>query len=76
MPVRRSAKTPTAASYEIFSKNRRFRPKNQCDIVLARPVETKNQKKCLAESQKILTFAEVFVAPPGKPLEKMQPAVI
>lgn len=35
-----------------------------------------NFLNCLAESQKILTFAEVFVAPPGKPPEKMQPAVI
>lgn len=44
MPERRSAKKPTVASYEIFSKNHRFRPKNQRYIVLTRPVETKNQK--------------------------------
>lgn len=44
MPERRSAKTPTVASYEIFSKNRRFRPKKQRFIVLTCPVDTKNQK--------------------------------
>ena len=44
MPVRRSAKTPTVASYDFFSKNRRFRAKKQRFIVLACPVETKNQK--------------------------------
>lgn len=44
MPERRSAKTPTVASYEFFSKNRRFQAKNQRYIVLTRPVDTKNQK--------------------------------
>lgn len=44
MPVRRSAKTPTVASYEFFSKKPPVSAKNQRNIVLTRPVETKNQK--------------------------------
>lgn len=76
MPERRSAKTPTVASYEIFSKNRRFRAKKNSVTSCWRARLKRKIKNCLAESQKILTFAEVFVAPPGKPPEKMQPAVI
>lgn len=44
MPVRRSAITPTVASYGFFSNIRRFRAKNQHDIALACPAKTKNQK--------------------------------
>lgn len=44
MPVRRSAKTPTIASYEFFFKKPPVSAKNQRNIVLTRPVETKNQK--------------------------------
>lgn len=43
MPVRRSAKTPTVASYEFFQKPP-VSAKNQRNIVLTCPVETKNQK--------------------------------
>ena len=40
MPVRRSAKTPTVASYEFFFKKLPVSAKNQRNIVLTRPVDT------------------------------------